>query len=292
MEISYFPGCTLKTKAVNFENTALAVLKKFDIDAKELNNWFCCGAVFSLASDNLMYQLSSIRTLIKAKETGNKRLLTLCSMCYNTLKRAALLVQNDEEKRKKINDFMYKEETEFNGDEVEVVHILKLFEEIGLEKIENNVEKKVNGLKVAPYYGCLLLRPKEIAIDSPEDPAIMENILEAAGCESVYFPFKTECCASYQIVNKKEIVMERTKKIVRSALKNGADLIVLNCPLCDFNLDAVQEELKLSDSNFETIPVLYFTQLIALIMGIDPEINDFALHNVDPRPLLEKKGLL
>jgi len=292
MEISYFPGCTLKMHGKNFEKTALTVLNKFDINVMELKEWYCCGVVFSLSSDNLMHQLAPIRSLIKAKESGNKRLLTLCSMCYNTLKRASLLVSNDEEKRKKINDFMYREETGFKGDEIEIVHILKLIEEINFDKIKKKIIKKVDGLKIAPYYGCLLLRPKEIAIDSPELPSIMEKIFEAVGCESVYFPFKTECCGSYQIVNEKKIVIEQTKKIITSARKNGADLVVLSCPLCAYNLDSVQKEIKEKEADFETTPIFYFTQLLALFMGIDPAINDFSLHCIDPRPMLEEKGLI
>lgn len=292
MDISYYPGCTLKTNAINFENTALPVLKLLDVNAIELDDWVCCGASFSQASDNLMLQLAPIRTLIRAKESGRKRLLTLCDMCYNTLKRSALFIQEDEEKRKKINDFMYLEETDYNGDEIEVIHMLSLLHEIGLDKIKEKVKKNVDGLKIASYYGCLLLKPKEIAIDSSEQPTIMQKIFEAVGCETVYFPFKSECCNSYQIVNEKQVVMQRTKKIVNSAVKNGAELIVLSCPLCEFNLDAVQKDILEEDEEFKTIPILYFTQLLALIMGIDPDINDFSLHYIDPKPVLERKGLL
>jgi heterodisulfide reductase subunit B len=120
----------------------------------------------------------------------------------------------------------------------------------------------------------------------------MEKIITAAGCENVYFPFRTECCGSYQIVNEPDIVKDRAKKIVSSAVKNGADLMVMLCPLCYYNLDEVQIEIQKEDSGFQTIPVLYFTQLLALLMGIDPDINDFSLHSVDPRPILKRKGLL
>lgn len=292
MELSYYPGCSLKSAAVNYERTALAVLSLFDIKTVELTDWVCCGSVFSLVSDNLMYQLAPVRVLIRAKETGNKRLLTLCDMCYNTLKRASLFVENDEEKRNKINEFMTYEQTEYHGGEVKVIHMLSLLDEIGPEEIKKRVKKKFANLKVAPYYACQLLRPKEIAIDSPEEPTIMERMFEAVGCEPVYFPFKTECCGSYQIVNQKEIVMDRTKKIVTSAVKNGAEIMVLSCPLCNYNIDAVQKDLKEQQSDFETIPILYFSQLLALILGIDPSLNDFSLHHIDPRAILEKKGLL
>ena len=295
MDISYYPGCTLKTKGINFEKTALEFLKLFDVNAVELEDWYCCGVMYSQTTDNLMHQLAPIRTLIKAKESGNRKLLTLCSMCYNTLKRSQLFIQRDEEKRQKINDFM-DTEIDFEGDEVEVVHLLNVLkEDVGIGKMRQKIEKSFGDVLIAPYYGCALTKPSEISIVDEEesaDPMIMEEILEGIGFETVYFPFKTDCCASYQVLSQREIVKDRTKKIVTTAVKNEADFIVLCCPLCDYNLDAVQRDLKKEDENFQTIPVLYFTQLLALAYGIDPEINDFSLHYIDPRPTLKRKGLL
>ncbi len=294
MEIAYYPGCTLKTTGLNFEKTALAFLKLFDVHAVELEDWYCCGVMYSQTTDNLMHQLAPIRTLVKTKEAGSSRLLTLCSMCYNTLKRAQLFIVGDEEKRDKINTFMDRE-LDFEGDEVNVVHMLNLLKEIGLEAVKEKIQQndESESVKYAPYYGCLLTRPKDVSIEeNTENPMIMEEVLNSAGFESVYFPFKTECCASFQVVNERDIVKERTRKIVNSAVKNGADFIVLSCPLCLYNLDAVQKNIHAEDSSFEMLPVLYFTQLLALKAGIDPNINDFSLHSVDPRPVLEKKGLL
>jgi heterodisulfide reductase subunit B len=292
MDIAYYPGCTLKTKGINFEKTALAFLELFDVNAVELEDWYCCGVMYSQTTDNLMHQLAPIRTLIKAKESGSKKLLTLCSMCYNTLKRSQLFIQSDEEKRDKINNFMDRE-IDFNGDEVEVVHILNLLERIGVDKLRAKIEKDVSDIKFAPYYGCVLTKPKEISIvQNPDDPEIIEEILEGIGFESVYYPFKNECCGSFQVVNQREIVKERTRKIVTTAINNEADFIVLTCPLCFYNLDAVQKDIKKEDEHFKTIPVLYITQLLALAYGLDPELNDFSLHHIDPRPVLERKGLL
>jgi heterodisulfide reductase subunit B len=295
MDISYYPGCTLKTKGLNFEKTALALLELFDVNAVELEDWYCCGVMYSQTTDDLMHQLAPIRTLIKAKESGNEKLLTLCSMCYNTLRRAQRFIQSDEEKREKINSFM-DQEIDFFGDEVAVVHLLEILQDdIGISELRAKIKKNYSDVLIAPYYGCMLTKPKEVAIvdpDKAEDPMIMEEILEGIGFETVYFPFKTECCASYQVLGNRDIVKDRTKKIVTTAIKNEADVIVLSCPLCHYNLDAVQKQLKEEDSNFETIPVLYISQLLALAYGIDPELNDFALHHIDPRPILERKGLL
>jgi heterodisulfide reductase subunit B len=155
------------------------------------------------------------------------------------------------------------------------------------------VQKELNDVKFAPYYGCLLTKPKEVSIEGNiENPTLMEDMLGAAGCEAVYFPFKTECCASFQVVNRRDIVTNRTRTIVDSARSNGADLIVTSCPLCQYNLDAVQKDIQEEDAGFQTVPVMYFSQLLAFAYGIAPEINDFSLHHIDPRPLLQNKGLI
>jgi heterodisulfide reductase subunit B len=293
LEVSYMPGCTLKTAGKNFENSTLRLLEELGVNAIELEDWFCCGGSYSLTSDNLIYHLAPIRTLIRAKETGRRDLLVLCSMCYNTLRRAQQLVLEDEEKRDKINDFMYREQSVFNGQEVRIVHLINYLTDIvGLDKIQNKITKVSRSLRVALYYGCMLLRPKEISIDaSSEDPTIMEEFFTACGIEPVYFPFKTECCGSYQTVNEKNVVLSRTKDITWSAVKNGADILITSCPLCYFNLDFYQKKVLETDPGFQTIPIMYISQILALLMEIE-DVNDFSLHTVDPRPILKEKGII
>lgn len=178
-DVSYMPGCTLKTTASNFDAATIRLMKLFDINLVELEEWFCCGTTYSLSSDNLMYHLAPVRTLIKARETGRTDLLVPCSMCYNTLKRAQLLILSDEEKRNKINEFMYKEETAITGDEVRVIHLLNFMEELGFEAVSEKIVKRPAQLRAALYYGCMLLRPAEISIDpTPEHPSIFERLLQ------------------------------------------------------------------------------------------------------------------
>ena len=227
----------------------------------------------SQTTDNLMQQLAPLRTLIKAKEAQSRRLLTLCSMCYNTLKRAQLFLLNDAAKRETINTFL-KPEMDFNGDEVEVVHLLTLLAEIGVDAIRKAVIAPVKSRNVAAYYGCLLTRPKAVSISEPaENPTILEHILTAAGCETVYFPFRTDCCASFQIVSRPEIVKARAKTLVTAAANNGADVIVVSCPLCLYNLDAPQAELQAEDGGFRRLPVVYFTELLAEAFGLASDAN-------------------
>jgi heterodisulfide reductase subunit B len=287
------PGCTLKTKAKNFETTTLRLLELLDVRAEELTDWYCCGTTYSLASDNLMNHLGPIRTLVKAKESGRELLLVLCSMCYNTLRRAQELVRGDEEKRNKVNEFMYDEQTDFSGNEVRVLHLLTLLKDtIGFETLKQKMITEVKDLKVAAYYGCMLLRPREIAVDPvAEHPSILEDLFSACGVDCVYFPFRTECCGSYQTVNEKQVVLSRVKAITESAVKNGAHLIVTSCPLCHYNLDAYQPRVAEVTPGFRPIPVMYISQILTLLAGLE-EIQDFNLHVVDPRPVLRAGGLI
>ncbi len=287
MRLAYYPGCTLKSDAQNFEVSSLGILKELGIDVKELSRWNCCGTVYSLASDDLMHQLAPLRNLIRAKEEGYDRLLTLCSMCYNTIKRADLLVRKDKEKLDKLNDFMYEENTKYDCT-VDVMHILQVLKDAGLKKIKEKIKKPLKGLKIAPYYGCLLLRPKEIAVDDMELPAIMEDILSLTGAEVIEFPFKTECCGSYHTIKDKDVVLDKTYSIVNLARELGASSIVLSCPLCDFNLESRQEDCSKKYLGFRKMPVLYFTQILALSFGLPEEFIGFKYNKIDPKPYFKE----
>jgi len=149
MKISYYPGCTLKNTAKNFEISAIAAARQLGVEFVELPKWNCCGTVYSLTSDDLMHQLAPIRNLLRVEENGFDRVVTLCSMCYNTLKRANLMVNRSPENLKKINDFMYKEKTRYSG-KVKVLHFLEILrDEIGLDEIRKHVKKPLKGLKFA-----------------------------------------------------------------------------------------------------------------------------------------------
>ena len=291
MKISYYPGCTVKTKAKNLEESALAAMRALDVELVELSNWNCCGTVFGMSTDDLVHQLAPLRNLLRVKEQGGDKVTTMCSMCYNTLKRANHLIREDEEKKKLIADFMDEESVRYEG-EVEVLHLLEILrDEIGFEALKEKVKVSLNGLKLDPYYGCMLLRPKEIGLDNLENPTIMEELLRALGSEVIRDPMRTECCGSYHAVNEVEVVADRGYEILSSALRRGADALVLSCPLCDYNLDHVQQFIHKRYSDFRGIPVLYFTQLLALSLGLNEKVCRFDLNYVDPKPLLRNRKL-
>jgi len=290
--ISYYPGCTLKNSAKNFEDSALCALSRLGWEAKELERWNCCGTVFSLATDDLMHHLAPIRNLIRTKEAGSDTVLTLCAMCYNTLKRANERVKSDADSLEKINDFMDREKVKYAGD-VRVLHLLEILrDEITFPVVAGKVVRKPDGLRVANYYGCLLVRPKGIGLDDQENPVVLEDLMTALGVESVEFPYNTECCGAYQTVDEPQTVAERTHHILTSAHRQGADLLTVSCPLCAFNLDHRQKDAARLHTDFAPLPVVYFTQLLALGLGCPEEDMHFDLHAVDPRPVLEQKGVL
>lgn len=283
MKIPYFPGCTLYTKGKGFDASGRASAKALGFELVELPEWNCCGATFPLATDNLMSFVAPTRVLVNAKKEGSK-LVTLCSICYNVLKRTNRLLREDEEKREKINLFI---EEEYAG-EVEVIHLLELLrQEIGFEALSERVRNKLEGLTVAPYYGCLLLRPfDEIGLDDPEEPTILDDLLRSLGCQVANFPHKTECCGSYLVMSSTQVSTELSYAILSSASRHGAEAVVTSCPLCQFNLDHRQAEMSRKYSGFVPIPILYFTQLLGIALGLDSVDYGFEKHYVDPRPLL------
>jgi len=292
MKISYYPGCTLKNNAKNFEDSTLCSLKRLEVETEELDRWNCCGTVFSLATDDLIHHVAPIRNLIRVKEANTNNVMTLCAMCFNTLKRANERLKSDPESLDKINEFMYREEVKYEGD-VKVLHLLELLrDEIKFENIAKKVVKPLKNLKIANYYGCLLIRPKEIGLDDVENPTVLENLMTALGADAVDFPYKTECCASYQTVDKPENVADRTYQILTSAQSQGAELVSVSCPLCAFNLDHRQKETVKKYPEFKNIPILYFTQFMALALGCPEKDLRLDLHYIDPKPLLIEKGLL
>ena len=292
MKISYYPGCTLKNNAKNFEDSSLFALQHLGVEVEELKKWNCCGTVFSLANDDLIHHIAPIRNLLRVKEAKTDTVMTSCAMCYNTLKRANELVKKDPESLDKINEFMYLEKTKYQG-EVRILHLLELLrDEITFEHIAKKVTKPLANLKVASYYGCYLVRPREIGLDDVENPTILETLMKQLGANPIDFPYKTECCAAYQTVDSPEIVAQRTFHILKSAQEQGAEVVAVSCPLCAFNLDNRQKQTEQLYPEFKNIPILYFSQLLALAFCGSKDVLRFDLNYINPRPILKNKGLI
>ncbi len=283
MSIAYFPGCTLSTKAAGYDISGRAVAQALGMPLEELSEWQCCGATFPLSTENSMALIAPTRLLTQAQKAGGK-MTTLCAICFHVLRRTQNFLETHPEMLERINWFT---EEPYDG-KARVTHFLELLrDELTWKGLSEKVTNPLKGLKVAPYYGCLLLRPpSEIQLDDPDAPTILHDCLTALGCEVVDFPYQSECCGSYLAVSKPDLPEKLTKEILASARRHGAQALVTACPLCQFNLDYPQR----NDSrplNGEEIPVLYFTQLMAVALGLESTAWGMDNHYIDPKPLFE-----
>ena len=260
MKVSYFPGCTLKTKAKDLDLYARKSAEALGITLEEIENWQCCGGVFTTAKDEVATKLSSVRVL-KAAKDKDQALVTVCSACHNVVKQTNSAMQNDKEFADKVNRYMG-EDGGYDGS-AEVYHFLELIRDVvGFDKVKEKVVNPLNGEKIAAYYGCLLLRPgKVMQMDDPENPTIIEDLIRALGGEPVIYNQRNECCGGYVVMEDPALAESKSKKITSNARSFGAERMVTACPLCKYNLE----------KNGSDLPVVYFTELLAQALGVKEE---------------------
>ena len=256
MKYTYYPGCTLRTKAKELDAYARASAKALGFELEEVENWQCCGGVFTTARDEIATKLSSVRALMDAK-SKDQILVTVCSACHNVIKQTNHAMQTDEEFATKVNNYISPDS--YNG-ETKVLHYLELLrDEIGFDKVKEKVVNSLQGKKIAAYYGCLLLRPNSVMqMDDPENPTIIEDLITALGGEAVVYSQRNECCGGYIALENPEAAKTRSNAVTESAANAGAQMIVTACPLCKYNLE----------KNGSEIPVVYFTELLAQALGV------------------------
>jgi heterodisulfide reductase subunit B len=259
---SYFPGCTLATTAMDYDVSGRAVAAALDIELHEVPGWNCCGASFPLSAENVMGFVGPARVLIAAQDAGND-LTTLCAVCFNVLKRSDAYLRRHSEAAERLNAFI----TEGDYDRtVNVRHLLGVLrDDIGWETVRKRVMTPLDGLRAAPYYGCLLLRPAaEMDLDDPERPSVLHDLLRALGADAVGFPLQAECCGSTLLVSAPAANQRLSVAVIDSARAARAEMVVTACPLCKFNLDRAQESRPFA----ERLPVAYFTQAMAAAFGM------------------------
>lgn len=289
-QIPYYPGCTLNTVASDFDQSARRSGELLGFELKELSKWNCCGASFPLTPDNVMGLTGPANVLINAEKEGGQ-VATLCSFCYNTLKRTNHAINNNKETKEVLNDFL---ETDYQG-EVKVLHLLEVLRDlVGFDELKKKVVRPLKEVRIAAYYGCMLLRPKkEVSIDSDhESPQIFESFLKAIGAKPVDYAHKGECCGSHLAMSEEDIVVRLSGQVIDSARDGGAEMITTSCPLCYYNLERAQEACQKVDPSYPVLPVIYFTQILGLALG--DEIEALALKDGGSGPLsiLEEKEVI
>lgn len=259
MIFSYYPGCTLKTKAKNLDEYARKSAQALGITLEELPEWQCCGAVYPMAQDEIATKLSSVRALVSARDLG-RDLVTVCSACHHVIKRVNNDMKTNDNIKTKVNNYL-KLDTAYKG-ETKVIHYLEMLRDVvGFDEIKKKVVSPLTGKKIAAYYGCLLLRPSSaMQFDNPENPTIMEDFIRAIGATPVIYPYRNECCGGYVTVDNPELAQKKCNTIIESAVENGAEAIITACPLCMYNLDANTPE--------QDLPITYFTEVLAEALGV------------------------
>ena len=262
MKVSYFPGCTLKNKAKDLDLYAYKSANALGVTLEEIENWQCCGGVFTTAKNEIATKLSSVRALQEAS-SKEQPLVTVCSACHNVIKQTNHAMQNDKEFADKVNRYM--QEGEYFG-EAQVYHYLEMLRDlIGFDTLKEKVVNSYKGKKIAAYYGCLLLRPSPVMqMDDPENPRIMEDFIKALGAEPVIYAKRNECCGGYVSIESPELAKKSSNSVVENAKSQGAEMIITACPLCKYNLK----------KNGADIPIVYFTELLADALGVKEDTNE------------------
>ena len=257
MIYSYYPGCTLKTKAKELDRYARLSAEALGISVEEIPEWQCCGGVYPLAKDEIATKLSSVRALMAAREKDGV-LLTLCSACHNVIKQVNRDMKEDEYISSRVNNYIASE-TPYNG-ETKVIHYLEMLRDVvGFDKLREKVTNPLTGRKIGAYYGCLLLRPGNVMqMDDAENPKIIEDFIRAIGAEPVVYAKRNECCGGYMTMDDKAIAQKNALGVLNNADASGAEMLVTACPLCQYNLAHCGKD----------IPVVYFTELLAEALGL------------------------
>ena len=281
----FFPGCSLESTASDLMMSTNAVAEALGIKLEELPDWTCCGSTPAHATDALLAVSLPARNLAIAESKGQD-LVVCCAACYGRLAAANAALAADEKLRKQVAEVIG---TECKGT-ARVRHFSQvLLEDLGVSELKKKTSQGLRGLKVACYYGCLLTRPKELSIVSdPEDPQLLETLLAAMGAEPIEWPYKTECCGASFSITRTDTVKRLAGDILHMAKDSGADCVVVACPLCQSNLDLRQADIEASNGEKIGLPVLYFTQLLGLAMGLSEKSLGISKLITDPTAILTR----
>jgi len=283
--VAYYPGCSLHSTAKEFDVSARAVGEALGMTLVEPQGWVCCGssAAHRIEPDDALRL--PLENLSIVEQSGFGEVTMPCASCFNRHKAAQFEIRHDGGRKAEMDEaigYEYK-------DSVRVTTLVEsIFEHVGPEQVAEKVKRPLKGLRAVCYYGCLLTRPPQVTeAPHPENPTDMDELMAALGVEVLDWSYKTSCCGAAHSLTRPDIVLNLSGGLIEHAREAGADVMVVACPLCHSNLDARQFQMKLE----QPMPVLYFTQLMALALGA-PDKAALDKNLVDPRPVLRSKGVL
>ncbi len=291
---NYFPGCSLERNAEAYHKSSIAAAEVLGMHFREIDDWNCCGATEYISLHMLASYSLIARNLAQAvKSDGARDLVAPCSACYLNLKKTDKYMRGDPVLAGRVNAALAAGGLSYKPGSVHVRHLLDVvMEDVGCAGIKSHVTRPLKGLRVAPYYGCLISRPG-LRVDehNPEYPMILDELLGCLGAHVVDFPLKTHCCGGHMTQISEGTGFELIRRLVKGAADYQADMIVTVCPMCQLNLDAFQGAMNRYFKTAYSVPVLYFTQMMGLAFGLNAETLGIGAELVDARPALAKIGV-
>lgn len=286
MEYTYYPGCSLEASAKNYDESVRFVFKSLGQELVDLEDWNCCGATYYMSTKETISLVISARNLALAEKQGHD-IVAPCSSCYTILYKTNHILKNNPIMKAKVNQALRKDKLRYNLT-VKVRHPLEvLVNDIGIEAIASKARQRLDGVKIAHYYGCQIVRPDR-GLDNKENPKMMDTLFRALGAQNVYFPMKVRCCGGMLMTTYSDVALELNKNILECAHENGADLVLTTCPLCQINLEAYQKKIKKKFKTDFNLPIMFFTQALGLALGGSPKKLGIE-RNLIPFELKEKR---
>jgi len=265
-QYAYYPGCSLESLAMSYHVSSIEAARELGVELKEIEDWNCCGATAYFHVDELLAYTLVARNLALA-EKENLDFVAPCSGCYKNAYFTNAYLQQDPDLAEHINYALEEDNLHISGP-INVRHLIEVFvEDVGFEEIKKRVSRPLKDLRVAPYYGCQLVRPKKDSEDV-ENPQFFEELLSAIGADPVEYGSKTRCCGGSLIITNREAALDMVYKLLQDAANREADVIATICPLCNINLELYQKQVNREFGTEFSIPVMYFTQLLGLALGI------------------------
>ena len=293
MNYTYFPGCSLEKNAASYDESTRAVAEKLGLQLTEVEDWNCCGAT-EYVSLNLTAAYSLIaRNLAQAsKNSATRELVAPCSACYLNLRKCDKVLGHDAQFAARVGQALAEAGLSYKPGSLHIRHLLDvLYQDVGLEALAAKVTQPLRGLRVAPYYGCMIVRPEfHDGGEDPEFPTSLDEILKALGADVVDYPLKAACCGGHMTQISEATGFDMIHRLVKSASDLKADLIATLCPMCQLNLDGFQGAMNRHFRSSYHMPVLYFTQLIGLAMGMSVREMGIGEEIVDSRAALSRIG--
>ena len=287
-EYAYFPGCSLEKMAVSYHMSAMETTRKLGIKLKEIEDWNCCGATTYFYIDELLAYTLCARNLAIAEKTGLD-VVAPCSACYKNMYFTVAHLKKDPDLAEHVNFALEEDNLHFTGD-INVKHLIEVFcQDVGSEELKSKVTKPLTGVRVAPYYGCQIVRPQKEKEDV-EQPQFFEDMLSAIGATPVNYPLKMRCCGGSLMISSRTAALSMVRNLLQCAVDSQAMVIATACPMCQINLECYQQQVNQEFGTNFSMPILYFTQLVGLAMGILPKKLGFGKEFVALAPALLQPG--